>query len=75
MFIANNRFDVAAKNALTGGSSAPPPTSSKSSSSSSSSKTSSAPSSTPTSGSCAGVAAWQTGVAVRIHVEYRTIGI
>ncbi|KLO12185.1 glycoside hydrolase [Schizopora paradoxa] len=61
---ANGRFDVAAKNALTGGSSAPSPTSSKSSSSSSSSsKTSSAPSSTPTSGGCAGVAAWQTGVA------------
>jgi len=65
---ANNRFDVAAKNALTGGSSAPSPTSSSSSShssssSSSSTKTSSAPSSTPTSGGCAGVGAWQTGIA------------
>jgi chitinase len=65
---ANDRYDVAAKNAMGGASApAPPPTSSSSSSSSSSrstSSTSSKPSSVPTAGgSCSGVPAWTTGVA------------
>lgn len=75
--IANGRYDVAAKNALTGGASAPPPpppppptttstshSTSSPSSSKSSTTTSTSHSATPTAGSCAGVPAWSSAIAV-----------
>jgi len=69
---ANGRYDVAAKNALTGGASAPPPpppptttttSHSTSSSSKSTSSTSTSHSATPTAGNCAGVPAWSSTIA------------
>ncbi|KAI5117744.1 hypothetical protein M0805_004933 [Coniferiporia weirii] len=72
---ANDRYDVAAKNALTSGAAAPapPPTTKTTTTTSKTTTTSSNPTSTkststsaaptPTSGSCSGVAAWSSSVA------------
>ena len=63
--VANSRYDIAAKNAMTGGASAPSSSSTRPTSTSPSTSTT-ASSPTATSGSCAGVAAWSSSIAVSI---------
>ncbi|EJC98222.1 glycoside hydrolase [Fomitiporia mediterranea MF3/22] len=62
---ANSRYDIAAKNAMTGGNVPVPPSSSSSTRTTSSTRSTSTSSSTavPTAGSCAGVAPWSSSIA------------
>ncbi|THV02759.1 glycoside hydrolase [Dendrothele bispora CBS 962.96] len=60
---ANNRYDIAVKNAITGGTSPAPPTTTSRPVTTTTSRPGGTSTSVPANGNCAGVAAWQTSIA------------